>query len=124
MEELKTYAIIRTGGKQYRVVTCQKIKVEKIEAEAGADITFSDVLFLKNGEAVQMGKPLVTGASVTGKVLKQGRTKKILVFHKRRKKGYKKLQGHRQDMTEVLIQNVNAIGLPAFRFHAEDGRWI
>lgn len=108
MDELKTYAIIRTGGKQYRVVPGQKIKVEKIEADAGADITFSDVLFLKNGESVQMGKPLVTGASVSGKVLKQGRTKKILVFHKRRKKGYKKLQGHRQDMTEVLIQNVSA----------------
>ena len=78
------------------------------EAETGADITFSDILMLKDGETVQLGRPTVAGAKVAGKVVRQLRDKKILVFKKRRKKGYKKLQGHRQNLTEVLIQSVSA----------------
>ena len=93
MDELKTYAIIKTGGKQYRVAPGQKLRIEKLEAEKGTDVTFSDVLFLKDGESVQTGRPLVAGASVTGKVVRQFRDKKILVFKKRRKKGYKKTSG-------------------------------
>lgn len=107
MDELKSYAIIKTGGKQYRVAAGQKVRIEKLEAEKGDDVTFPDVLFFKDGDTVQTGRPLVAGASVTGKVLRQFRDKKILVFKKRRKKGYKKLQGHRQNQTEVLIQNVS-----------------
>jgi large subunit ribosomal protein L21 len=105
--ETTTYAIIKTGGKQYRVAPGQKIRVEKIEKIAGEDISF-DVLFVKDGDKTQTGKPVVAGASVTGQVVRQFRDRKQLVFKKRSKKGYKKLQGHRQNLTEVLIKSVAA----------------
>jgi len=105
--ETTTYAIIKTGGKQYRVTPGQKIRVEKIEKNAGDDISF-DVLFVKDGEKTQTGKPTVSGASVTGQVVRQFKDRKQLVFKKRSKKGYKKLQGHRQNVTEVLIKSVAA----------------
>ncbi len=107
METTTTYAIIKTGGKQYRVAPGQKIRVEKIEKADGDEISF-DVLFVKDGDKVQTGKPMVSGASVKGQVLRQAKTKKVLVFKKRAKKGYKKLQGHRQNVTEVLIKSVTA----------------
>ena len=105
--ETMTYAIIKTGGKQYRVTPGQKIRVEKIEKNAGEDISF-DVLFVKDGDKVLTGKPVVAGASVTGQVVRQFKDRKQLVFKKRSKKGYKKLQGHRQNVTEVLIKSVAA----------------
>ena len=105
-EKATTYAVIRTGGKQYRVTPGQRVHVEKLEQNAGDDITFSDVLFLKDGEKSAVGRPTVAGAAVSAKVLRQFRDKKVLVFKKRRKKGYKKLQGHRQNLTEVLINTV------------------
>ena len=107
METTTTYAIIKTGGKQYRVASGQKIRVEKLEKTAGDDVSF-DVLFVKDGDKVQTGKPTVAGASVTGQIVRQVKDKKILVFKKRAKKGYKKLQGHRQSLTEVLIKEVKA----------------
>jgi large subunit ribosomal protein L21 len=105
--ETSTYAIIKTGGKQYRVAPGQKIRVEKIEKADGDEVSF-DVLFVKDGDKVLTGKPTVSGASVKGQVLRQAKTKKVLVFKKRSKKGYKKLQGHRQNVTEVLIKSVQA----------------
>jgi large subunit ribosomal protein L21 len=105
--ETVPYAIIKTGGKQYRVSPGQKIRVEKIEKAAGDQITF-DVLFVKDGDKMLTGKPTVSGASVTGEIIRQAKTKKVLVFKKRSKKGYKKLQGHRQNVTEILIKSVAA----------------
>lgn len=105
--ETVTYAVIKTGGKQYRVAPGQKIRVEKIEKAAGDEISF-DVLFVKDGDKTQTGKPLVAGASVKGEILRQAKTKKVLVYKKRSKKGYAKLQGHRQNVTEVLIKSVAA----------------
>jgi large subunit ribosomal protein L21 len=107
MENVTTYAIIKTGGKQYRVAPGQKIRVEKIEKADGDQVSF-DVLFVKDGDKVQTGKPTVAGAAVTGQIVRQAKTKKVLVFKKRAKKGYKKLQGHRQNVTEVLIKSVQA----------------
>jgi large subunit ribosomal protein L21 len=105
--ESTTYAIIRTGGKQYRVAQGQTLRVEKIAKDAGAEVSF-DVLFVKDGDRVQSGTPVVAGASVTGEVVRQFRDRKLLVFKKRSKKGYKKLQGHRQNITEVRIKTVQA----------------
>ena len=105
--EPTTYAVIRTGGKQYRVAQGQTLRVEKIEKDAGAEVSF-DVLFVKDGERIQSGTPTVSGASVTGEVVRQLRDRKLLVFKKRSKKGYKKLQGHRQNITEVRIKSVQA----------------
>jgi large subunit ribosomal protein L21 len=105
--ESTTYAIIRTGGKQYRVAQGQTLRVEKIEKDDGAVVSF-DVLFVKDGERVQTGTPVVAGASVTGEIVRQLRDRKLLVFKKRSKKGYKKLQGHRQNITEVRIKSIQA----------------
>ncbi len=105
-EKATTYAVIRTGGKQYRVTPGQRVHVEKLDQNVGDEMTFSDVLFLKDGDKADVGRPTVSGATVSAKVLRQFRAKKVLVFKKRRKKGYKKLQGHRQNLTEVLINTV------------------
>lgn len=101
------YAVIRTGGKQYRVAAGDRIRVEKLAQNAGEEIRF-DVLLIKNGDQLQTGKPAVAGAEVVGQVVRQFRDKKVLVFKKRPKKGYKKLQGHRQSLTEILIKSVSA----------------
>lgn len=106
-EIANTYAVIRTGGKQYRVAPGQRVRVEKLTNAVGDEITFGDVLFFKDGDKAEVGRPTVTGAAVSAKVLRQFRNKKVLVFKKRRKKGYKKLQGHRQNLTEVLINTVS-----------------
>ncbi|HMU74416.1 MAG TPA: 50S ribosomal protein L21 [Elusimicrobiota bacterium] len=106
MTEQTTYAVIRTGGKQYRVTTGEKLKIQKLPEAAGDAVTFSEVLLVKDGDALKTGRPTVAGAAVKGQVLRQFRDKKVLVFKKRRKKGYKKLQGHRQDLTEVLIESI------------------
>ena len=105
---MDSYAIIRTGGKQYRVVPGGRIRIEKMPQNAGEEIRFSDVLFLKEGDQTRTGIPTVSGAAVVGEVTRQFRDKKALVFKKRSKKGYKKLQGHRQYLTEVLIKSIQA----------------
>jgi len=97
------YAVIKTGGKQYRVNGGQKIKVEQISAEIGAEIVLDQVLALGDGEAIKVGTPLVAGASVTAKVLAQGRGDKVHIFKMRRRKHYRKSQGHRQNYTEIEI---------------------
>ena len=100
------YAVIKTGGKQYRVCAGQKLKVEQIPAEVGAEITLDQILMLGEGEAVKIGAPLLAGASVKATVLTQGRHDKIRIFKMRRRKHYQKHQGHRQNYTEIRIDAI------------------
>ncbi len=102
------YAVIKTGGKQYKVSQGDILKVEKLDAAPGDEVEISEVLMLVNGEDVTVGKPLVDGASVRAKVLEQGRAKKVIVFKKKKRKGYKVKNGHRQPFTALEIQEVNA----------------
>ena len=100
------YAVIKTGGKQYRVSGGQKVKVEQLLADIGSEIVLDQVLAVGEGEGVKVGKPLVTGASVTAKVLGHGRGDKVHIFKMRRRKHYKKQQGHRQNYTELEILGI------------------
>ena len=100
------YAVVKTGGKQYRVVAGQKFKVEQIPADIGSEIVLDQVLMLADGDTVTIGTPMVAGASVTAKVLSQGRGKKVTIFKMRRRKHYQKHQGHRQNYTELEIQSI------------------
>ena len=102
------YAVIKTGGKQYRVVAGEKIKVEQIPADVGAEITLDQVLMVGEGESVKIGAPLVVGAKVTAKVVAHGRHAKVSIFKMRRRKHYQKRQGHRQNFTEIQISAVSA----------------
>lgn len=99
------YAIIETGGKQLKVEEGQTIYVEKLNAADGETVTFDKVLFV-GGENVKVGAPFVEGATVTGKVEKHGRQKKIIVFKYKAKKNYRKKQGHRQPYTKVTIEKI------------------
>jgi large subunit ribosomal protein L21 len=102
------YAVIKTGGKQYRVAPGEKLKVEQIPADIGSEVVLDQVLLVGNGDAVTVGKPLVAGASVTTKVLAQGRGVKVTIFKMNRRKHYQKHQGHRQNFTELSIESINA----------------
>ena len=102
------YAVIKTGGKQYRVAAGEKIKIEQIPAEVGAEITLDQVLMVGEGESVKGGAPLVVGATGTGKVLAHGRHDKVRIFKMRRRKHYQKHQGHRQNYTEIQIAAISA----------------
>lgn len=102
------YAIIKTGGKQYKVAEGDVIYVEKLDAQEGAAVTFDEVLTVVNGDSVNVGKPFVTGAKVTGKVEAQGKAKKILVFKYKAKSNYRRRQGHRQPFTKVVIEKIEA----------------
>ncbi|TCN15438.1 large subunit ribosomal protein L21 [Bacillus sp. BK006] len=101
------YAIIETGGKQIKVEAGQAIYVEKLAGEQGETVTFDKVLFV-GGDSVKVGAPFVEGATVTAKVEKQGRAKKITVFKYKAKKNYRRKQGHRQPYTKVVIDAINA----------------
>jgi len=102
------YAVIRTGGKQYRVQSGEKLKVELIPAEVGAQVDLDQVLMVADGDAVTFGRPLVSGAKVTATVLAHGRHEKVKIFKMRRRKHYQKHQGHRQGFTEVHIDTITA----------------
>ena len=102
------YAVIKTGGKQYRVAPGQKLKIEQIPADIGQEISLDQVLSVGEGEALKIGAPFVDGAKVTATVLAQGRHDKIKIFKMRRRKGYRRTQGHRQNYTEIRIEAVNA----------------
>ena len=102
------YAVIKTGGKQYRVCAGQKLKVEQIPAEVGAEITLDQVLMVGEGESVKVGAPLVAGASVKCTVVSHGRHDKVKIFKMRRRKHYQKHQGHRQNYTELRIDSIAA----------------
>jgi large subunit ribosomal protein L21 len=100
------YAVIKTGGKQYRVAAGQKIKVEQIPADVGAEITLDQVLMVGEGDSVKIGAPLVAGAAVKAKVIAHGRHDKVKIFKMRRRKHYQKHQGHRQNYTEIEISGI------------------
>lgn len=99
-------AIFESGGKQYLVSVGDKVQVEKLEAEEGNNVTFDQVLFTSTGTDAKVGKPLVSGATVTAKVLKQGRAKKVHILKYRAKSKYRRKQGHRQHFTEVEITKI------------------
>lgn len=101
------YAVIETGGKQYKVAEGDVIFVEKLGVEADEAVTFDKVLVVGEGANVKVGAPTVDGATVTGKVLKNGRAKKVIVFKMKAKKGYRRKQGHRQAFTKVVIEKIN-----------------
>ena len=102
------YAVIKTGGKQYKVAAGEKIKIEQIAADVGQEITIDQVLAVGNGADLKVGTPLVAGAIVKATVLAQGRHDKVRIFKMRRRKHYQKRQGHRQNYTEIQIGAVNA----------------
>ena len=102
------YAVVKTGGKQYRVKAGEKIRIEQIPGEVGQEIVLDQVLLVGVGEGVQMGAPLVAGATVKAKVLSQGRGDKVRIFKMRRRKHYRKSQGHRQNYTEIEILGIGA----------------
>ena len=97
------YAVIKTGGKQYRVVAGEKIKVEQIAADVGQEIVIDQVLAVGNGADLKIGTPLVSGATVKATVVAHGRHDKVRIFKMRRRKHYQKRQGHRQNYTELQI---------------------
>jgi large subunit ribosomal protein L21 len=102
------YAVIKTGGKQYKVAAGEKIKVEQIAADVGQEITIDQVLAVGSGADLKVGTPLVSGASVTAKVVSHGKHDKVRIFKMRRRKHYQKRQGHRQTFTEIEISAVTA----------------
>ena len=102
------YAVIKTGGKQYKVATGEKIKIEQIAADVGQEITIGEVLAVGSGAELKVGTPLVAGASVMATVVAHGRHDKVRIFKMRRRKHYQKRQGHRQNFTEIQIGAVNA----------------
>jgi large subunit ribosomal protein L21 len=101
------YAVFRTGGKQFRAEPGRKIHVPLLANEPGDSVTFGDVLLAGDGDKVSVGAPLVSGASVQAEVVRHGRDKKVIIFKRRRRKGYRKKQGHRQDFTEIRVNAVN-----------------
>ena len=102
------YAIVKTGGKQYKVAEGDTIFVEKLEADEGETVVFDQVLTVVNDGSVKVGRPMVDGAKVTGKVMAHGKSKKILVFKYKAKSNYRKRQGHRQPFTKGGIEKIEA----------------
>src|SRR3954468_12518084 len=100
------YAVIKTGGKQYKVAPGEKLKVETIPADVGAEVILDQVLMVGEGESVRLGQPTVAGATVTATVVSHGRGEKVKIFKMRRRKHYQKHQGHRQNFTEVRIDDI------------------
>ena len=100
------YAVIKTGGKQYRVVAGDKLKVEQIPADVGAEVILDQVLLVGEGESVRLGQPMLTGATVKATVVSHGRGEKVKIFKMRRRKHYQKHQGHRQGYTELKIDAI------------------
>ena len=111
--ESSMYAVIKTGGKQYRVCTGEKIKIEQIPADVGAEISLDQILLVVGvvgvgaGDSVRIGTPVLSGATVTARVIAQGRHPKVNIFKMRRRKHYQKHQGHRQNYTELEIGSIN-----------------
>ena len=101
------FAVIRTGGKQYKLANGDVIRVEKLEAEAGASITLNDVLMVSDGGSTTLGTPTVAGAAVTAEIVAQDRGPKIIVFKKKRRQNYRRKNGHRQDLTVLRITGIN-----------------
>jgi large subunit ribosomal protein L21 len=102
------YAVIKTGGKQYRVTEGQTLRVEKLENEVGTDIDLPEVLMIADGENIKVGAPTVDGSKVTATILNHGREKKVYILKFRRRKHHMKRQGHRQSYTEIEIKGISA----------------
>ena len=102
------YAVIKTGGKQYRVANGLKLKVEQIPADVGAEVTLHQILMVGEGESVKIGAPFLAGATVKATVISHGRHDKVKIFKMRRRKHYQKHQGHRQNYTELRIDAIAA----------------
>lgn len=102
-------AVIKTGGKQYLVTPGQKIKIEKLDEKEKSEISFDKVLLLEKNKKIEIGTPFVNGAKVTGKILKQGKAKKVIAFKYKAKKRYKVKKGHRQPFTEVEITKIEML---------------
>lgn len=102
------YAIIRTGGKQYQVSCGDQLRVEKLEGSVGDSIDLNDVLMIVDGEEIKVGQPVLEGAKVTAKIAEQGKDKKVIVFKKKRRQGYRLKKGHRQAYTALKIEEISA----------------
>jgi large subunit ribosomal protein L21 len=102
------YAVIASGGKQYKVQEGEILKVEKLDGQVGSEVAFDQVLLLSDGEAVKIGQPTLADVAVRGHIIEQGREKKILVFKYKRRKRYRRKQGHRQSYTAVKIDRIEA----------------
>ena len=102
------YAVLTTGGKQYKVEEGDVLRIEKISGEVGAAVSFDKVLMFSDGETVRVGSPLIDGISVSGHIVEQDKSKKILVFKYKRRKNYRRKQGHRQPYTAVKIDSITA----------------
>src|SRR5215210_6727472 len=100
------YAVIKTGGKQYRVAANDVLTIEKIPGDAGATVEFGEVLMLSGADAPKFGTPLISGAKVVAEVVEQGRGDKVIAFKKRRRKNSRRKRGHRQDLTTVKITSI------------------
>ena len=102
------YAVIKTGGKQYRIQVGERLKIEQLKVENGSELVIDQVLMVADGDKISLGTPLVNGAKVNATVLGQGRHDKIRIFKMRRRKHYQKHQGHRQNYTEIQITGISA----------------
>lgn len=102
------YAVIKTGGKQYKITEGESFKVEKLAGDAGAAIILDQVLFIGGNGQPKIGKPMLDGATVEAEVVRQAKDRKILVYKKKRRKGYEKKFGHRQQYTELKVTKINA----------------
>ena len=100
------YAVIKTGGKQYRVGEGDLLRVEKIDGQIGEIVEFEEILMIANGERVEIGRPVLNGSKVVGEIIEQGKGKKVIVFKSKRRKGYSKKQGHRQQYTVLKIKEI------------------
>ena len=100
------YAVIKTGGKQYRVGEGDLLRVEKINGEIGEVVEFEEILMIANGERVEIGRPVLNDSKVVGEIVEQGKGKKVIVFKSKRRKGYSKKQGHRQQYTVLKIKEI------------------
>lgn len=102
------YAVIKTGGKQYRVAQGETLKIESVAGDVGGEIVLDKVLAVGNGDSLKVGKPLLAGASVKATIVSNGRHDKVTIFKMRRRKHYQKHQGHRQNYTEIRIDGISA----------------
>ena len=100
------YAVVETGGKQYKVRSGEVVSFEKLPAEVGSDVKLEKVLLIQGSQGMTLGTPSIPGASVMGEVLAQGRGRKVIIFKKKRRKGYRRTQGHRQSYTQVRIKEI------------------
>jgi len=102
------YAVIKTGGKQYRVASGDEVKIEKLQGEIGERVTFGDVLLISDEEGVRLGQPYLEDSKVVGRITRQAKDRKVVVFKYKKRKGYKRKRGHRQQFTLIRIENIES----------------